>query len=246
MQKSIGILDSGIGGVTVLKEIIKVLPNENYVYYSDSIHNPYGEKTQDEVLDYVDNIIKFLITRNCKAIVIACNTATALTIDVMRKKYQNLIIIGIEPAYKMIYDNHKMGKTLVMATPATIKSDRFLNLYHTYDNKNTILKACPNLAFLIENGNINKVKEYLRDNLKFDNIESVVLGCTHYPLIRKEISEVLGNVLFYDGSKGVANRLLFLLKENNLLNNSCSNLTIDFFDSANSENKKARFYELLK
>lgn len=246
MKKSIGILDSGIGGVTVLKEIIKVLPNENYIYYSDSLHNPYGEKTQEEVLSYVDYIINYFIGRNCKAIVIACNTATALTVDLMRKKYKNIIIIGIEPAYKMIHDNHKMGRTLVMATPATIMSDRFLKLYHTYDNRNTILKSCPNLAFLIETGDIDKIKDYLKKNLVYSDIESVVLGCTHYPLIKQEISAILGNVTFYDGSRGVANRLLTLLKNNNLINDNSSNLNIEFFDSSNSENKKIRFYELLK
>lgn len=246
MKKNIGILDSGIGGVTVLKEIIKILPNENYIYYSDSIHNPYGEKTQNELLGYVDYIIKYFIERNCKAIVIACNTATALTIDLMRKKYKDIIIIGIEPAYKMIYDDHKMGRTLVMATPATIMSERFLKLYHAYDNKNTILKSCSNLATLIENGNSDKIKNYLKKNLIYENIENVVLGCTHYPLIKKEISDILGNVTFYDGSNGVASRLLSLLREKDLINDDSSNLTVEFFDSSNSNSKRIRFYELLK
>ena len=246
MKRPIGILDSGIGGVTVLKEIIKLLPSEDYIYYSDSIHNPYGEKTKEEVFEYVDNIVNYFISNNCKAVVIACNTATALTIDKIRNKYKDLIIIGIEPAYKMVHDYHKTGKTLVMATPATIDSEKFLKLYHNYDNGNTILKACPGLANLIENGKEEEIRKYLEKNLPTEKIESVVLGCTHYPLIKNEIKEVLGDVTFFDGGKGVANRLLDLLKNNDLLTKELTKSNISFYDSSNLENKKTRFYELLK
>lgn len=241
----IGILDSGIGGVTVLKEILKLLPNENYIYYSDSIHNPYGEKTKEVVFSYVDEIINFFISKKCKIIIIACNTATALTVEEIRKKYPSLIIIGIEPAYKKVYDNAREKRTLVMATPATIQSERFQKLYHKYDNHNTILLPCTGLANLIEQEDKKTITSYLKDKLpKNENIEVVVLGCTHYPLIKDEIKSILGDVIFYDGGMGIALRLKNILEENEIPFNN--NGSIKFYDSSNNQEKEIRFYEMLK
>lgn len=241
----IGILDSGIGGVTVLKQILKLLPNEKYIYYSDSLRNPYGEKSKEEVFCYVDQIMHYFIKQNCKVVVFACNTATALAIDEIRKKYPNIPIIGIEPAYKMVYDHAKEKQTLVMATPGTMESKRFLELYHHYDNGKTVLLSCQNLAHLIEEGDYINIRSYLRENLPKDSrIEVVVLGCTHYPLIKKEIQSVLGPVDFYDGSIGVANRLYHILEEMDLLSNGQRG-SIQFYDSSNNKWKEKRFYELL-
>ena len=245
MNGKIGILDSGIGGVTVLKEILKLLPNEDYLYYSDSIHNPYGEKTKEEVLEYVDEIMKFFLSKNCKAVVFACNTATALTVREMREKYSNLIIIGIEPAYKVAHDYASNKKVLVMATPATIYSDKFLHLFHQYDNHNTILLPCPNLAKLIEDGDNSKIDSYLVEHLGiYQDIDAVVLGCTHYPLIQNKITKVLGNVLCFDGALGVSKRLKQLLENENLLTNSLKG-SITFYDSSNDKLKMKRFYDIL-
>ena len=173
----IGIFDSGIGGVTVLKEIIKVLPKENYIYYSDSKNNPYGDKSQEEVEKICDNIVKELIKRDCKVIVIACNTASAMTKDYLRKKYRNIPIIAIEPACKMVYDYSFNSKTLVMATKGTIESEKFKLLLAKYNNNKTILLACSGLADLIEEGDKEKIKLYLHKNLdKYKNkVESVVM-----------------------------------------------------------------------
>lgn len=241
----IGILDSGIGGVTVLKEILKLLPNEEYIYYSDSLHNPYGEKRAGEVFNYVDQIMQYFISKKCKVVVFACNTATALTIDEIRKKYPNIPIIGIEPAYKMVYDNAKDKKILVMATTGTIESKRFLELYHHYDNGKTVLLSCQNLAHFIEEGNEEEIVSYLDNTLpKNSQIEAVVLGCTHYPLIKDKIEKVLGPVDFYDGGVGVAYRLYHILEEMNLLTDSQKG-SILFYDSSNNNEKEKRFYELL-
>lgn len=242
---SIGILDSGIGGVTVLKEILKLLPNEQYIYYSDSVHNPYGEKKKEEVFQYVDKIIQFFLKKRCKAIVFACNTATALAVDEIRKKYEDIPIIGIEPAYKMVHDNSINKKALVMATPGTIESKKFLDLFHHYDNRKTVILSCPNLAYFIENDNMEKIKTYLKEILPINSgIEVVVLGCTHYPLIKKEIESLLGSVEFYDGGIGVANRLYHVLKDKNLLSSNQES-SIKFYDSSGSEWKRIRFYQLL-
>ena len=217
---NIGIFDSGIGGSTVLKEIIKILPQENYIYYSDSKNNPYGDKSDEEIKKLCDNIVQKLIQKNCKAIVIACNTASAKAARFLRKKYKEIPIIAIEPAYKMVHDFAYEGRTLVMATKGTIESEKFNLLFNKYNNQKTDLLACKGLADIIEEGNKQKIEKYLNGNLsKYKNkVENVVLGCTHYPLIQKEIKNVLGDVTFFNGAQSLAKHLKEVLKENSLLN----------------------------
>lgn len=177
MNMNIGVFDSGIGGVTVLKEIVKILPNENYIYYSDSKNNPYGDKTDQEILEICDNIVQFFIKKNCKAIVIACNTASAKAVKFLREKYSKISFIAIEPAYKMVHDFSYDKPTLVMATKGTIESEKFNLLYHKYDNHKTELLSCVGLADIIEEGNKEKIKDYLELNLKQyrGKIKNVVL-----------------------------------------------------------------------
>lgn len=173
----IGIFDSGIGGVTVLKEIKKVLPNENYIYYSDTKNNPYGDKTNEEVIKICDEITKYFIKRNCKVIVIACNTASAKASKYLREKYKDIEFIAIEPAYKMVHDYAYNEPTLIMATKGTIESEKFNILYNKYNNHKTELLSCIGLADVIEEGNEEKIKKYLKDHLsKFrGKIKNVVL-----------------------------------------------------------------------
>ena len=244
---NIGIFDSGIGGVTVLKEILKVLPKENYIYYSDSKNNPYGDKTDKEIIEICDKIVQFLIQKNCKAIVVACNTASAKAVEFLRKKYSQIPIIAIEPAYKMVHDYAKEQPTLLMATKGTIESKKFKMLYNKYDNNKTEILQCVGLANIIEEGNIQKIKQYLKENLQKykGKAKNVVLGCTHYPLIKDEIKEVLGeDVEFFDGAQGVVNHLKKILKEKDLLEENEGK--IQFIDSQNSEKKEERFFRILK
>ena len=247
IEKSIGIFDSGIGGVTVLEEILKVLPNENYIYYSDSKNNPYGDKTDEEIYNICDVIVKKFIEKKCKAIVIACNTASAKAAKQLREKYPEQIIIAIEPAYKMVYDFAYDKPTLVMATKGTIESEKFHKLYEKYDNHKTYLLACKGLADIIENGNEEKIKCYLKENLsKYSGkVENVVLGCTHYPLIKQQIVQVLGDVKFFNGAPNLAKHLKDVLLEKNLINNSENKGIIKFIDSNNSDLKKDRFFDYL-
>ena len=165
-KENIGIFDSGIGGVTVLREIIKILPNENYIYYSDSKNNPYGDKKKEEIIERCEEIFRFLLEINCKAIVIACNTASAKSVQYLRQMYKNIPFIAIEPAYKMVYDYAYNEPTLVMATKGTIESEKFNLLYNKYNNHKTILLPCVGLADVIEEGNKNKIKEYLNQLLE--------------------------------------------------------------------------------
>lgn len=244
---SIGIFDSGIGGVTVLSEILKILPNENYIYYSDSKNNPYGDKSDIEIFNICDSIVKEFIQKNCKAIVIACNTASAKVAKLLREKYPKEIIIAIEPAYKMVHDYAYEKPTLIIATKGTIESERFKDLYKKYDNHKTYLLPCKGLADIIENGDNEKIQIYLRKNLSeyIGKVNNVVLGCTHYPLVQKEISEILGNVSFFNGANSLAKHLERVLNERGLINNKQCIGNIEFIDSSNLPEKEKRFFMYL-
>ena len=241
----IGVLDSGIGGVTVLREILKQNIHAKFIYYSDSKHNPYGDKSEDEVYSIVKTIIDYLLDKGCVVIVLACNTASAICVKRLREEYPDILFIAIEPAYKMVHDYNPKGKTLVMATEGTIKSEKFLTLFNKYDNKNTILLPCKGLAELIEEGNEVKIDRYLDDNLsKYKDIDNVVLGCTHYPLIKKNIRKVLGNVKFFDGSLGVSKELVRQLELRGITFDNKS-FSVEFIDTSSNVSKENRFMELM-
>lgn len=247
-NEAIGIFDSGIGGVTVLREILKLLPNENYIYYSDSKNNPYGDKSDRKINELCENKVKLFIKEKCKVIVIACNTASAKSAQYLREKYTDIPFIAIEPAYKMVYDYAYDEPTLVMATKGTIESEKFNLLYHTYDNHKTILLPCIGLADIIEEGNEDKIKTYLKEHLEpyRGKVKNVVLGCTHYPLVEDGIKEVLGQVTFFNGAPYLAKHLKEVLEEKHLINSKEMKGTIQFIDSSNDEQKKKRFFEIIK
>lgn len=235
----IGIFDSGIGGVTVFREILKLMPNYKYIYYSDSINNPYGDKSEKELINITKKIVEYLISNGCQIIVIACNTASAICKDALRNNF-NVPIIAIEPAYKLA---SVKGKTLIMATKGTIESFKFKELYQQYDNHETIIYECVGLANFIEQNNKELIKKYLNKNIKqFKGVKNVVLGCTHYPLIKDEIKGVLNDVSFFDGSIGVAKHLCETVKYKNLKE---SEQSIKFVDSSLDKHKEKRFFKLL-
>lgn len=223
-NNKIGMFDSGIGGLTVLKELRKLLPNENYIYYADSKNNPYGEKSDEELMSIVTGIVDFLISKEVKIIVIACNTATTRCINRLRKMYPNMIFVGTEPAIKVACDKN-FKNTLVMATPGTIKSERTHELVKLNKRKdqNITLLPCKGLADAIESGNkdrVNKVLHKLLDKYTNQNIDSIVLGCTHYPHAKKNIKEIFPNAKLIDGNKGVSKQVKRQLECHNLLSDS--------------------------
>ena len=224
MKRQIGVFDSGIGGKTTLNEIIKLLPNENYIYYSDSKNNPYGEKTDEELFEIVCNIVDYFISVNTKMIVIACNTATTRCISYLRNKYKDVLFVGTEPAIKVACDNNYKN-TLVLATPLTVQSSRLNSLINENikENENIIFVSCSGLANAIETNDeerINLLLHSFLDKYINDNIDAIVLGCTHYPLIKDKIQSMFQNSVLIDGNIGVARRVKQLLIENNLLNDS--------------------------
>lgn len=242
----IGIFDSGIGGITVLNEIIKILPNEQYIYYSDSKNNPYGDKTNEEVIQICEHIVDYLLQEGCKIIVIACNTASTKAVLYLRNKYKDISFIAIEPAYKMVYDYAYDKETLVMATKGTIESERFNLLYAKYNNHKTHLIPCVGLADIIESGSKEELKVYLEKTIgEFQGkVKNVVLGCTHYPLVKEQIKEVLGEVTFFNGAKHLAKHLKDVLIQKDLLEEKT--FAIQFVDTNNQEEKKERFFSLLQ
>lgn len=235
-----------------MRQAVKLLPNERYFFFSDSLNNPYGDKADGEIKKRCDEIVSFLVEcKKCKAVVLACNTASAKAAAYLREKYYDVPIIAIEPAYKMVHDFAPDGFTLVMATRGTLESEKFAVLYKKYDNENTELLACVGMADLIEQDRQEELDLYLENLLgKYrGKAENVVLGCTHYPLAKENIKKVLGDVRFFDGANGVARQLEHVLKRENLLCLSAEKGKIEFVDSSKDEakriEKERRFFAVL-
>lgn len=249
-NKPIGVFDSGIGGLTVLKEIIKILPNEEFIYYADTDNVPYGIKPKEEVKEYINQAVKFLIDKDVKAIVIACNTATSIAINDLRKKY-SLPIIGIEPAAKPAIENRGQKKVLIMATPTTIREEKLHNLLKKFTAEEFVdLIAMPKLVEYAERGEFNskEIEDYLKKQLQEFNLNDyseIVLGCTHFPFFKEKIKKVVPqNINIIDGSKGVANRLKDILQKNDLLGNN--NLKIEYYYSGRKVEDCEKLEKILK
>lgn len=245
----IGIFDSGIGGLTVLNKIIKILPNEKYIYYADTVNVPYGTKPKEEVKKYINDAVDFLINKKVKAIVIACNTATSIAIKDLRNKY-DIPIIGIEPAAKPAVENRRNKKVLIMATPTTIKEEKLKYLLDRLEAGESVdLIAMPKLVEFAENGEFTtqRVKEYIQEKLEKYNLKDyseLVLGCTHFPFFKKVLSEIFPkDTEIIDGSIGVANRLKNILEENQLQGNNA--LEIEYYNSGKLVQNRAKLEELL-
>lgn len=235
MNKKIGVLDSGIGGTTVLDKMVELLPNEEYIYYADTKNNPYGEKSEEELYKIVRNIVTFLIDeKNCKIIVLACNTATTKCMKKLRKEFPEMLFVGTVPAVKVACDNH-YKHTLVLATPATIDSERMTELVqdNKKENQEINLYPCPGLADAIEKqeeDKITQILEKIKRKTKAKKIDSIVLGCTHYPLIKDKIKKYFPKAALLDGSSGVAKEVKRQLENHNLLNQT-NTFNIEYIDS---------------
>jgi len=248
-NKPIGVFDSGIGGLTVLKKIIETLPNEKYIYYADTDNVPYGTKPKEKVKKYINEATEFLISKGVKAIVIACNTATSIAINDLRNRY-TIPIIGIEPAVKPAVENRRDKRVLIMATPTTIKEEKLKYLLEELNaNQYVDLIPMPQLVEFAEKKDFksDKVKEYIIEELKQYNLKDyseLVLGCTHFPFFKETLSEIFPqDTQIIDGSKGVANRLKNVLEENNLLGNN--ELEIEYYYSGRLAENKEELNELL-
>ncbi len=221
----VAVFDSGLGGISVLRELVKTLPFENYRYFGDSLHAPYGTKSPEEVVALSMQAADMLISQGAKALVVACNTATSAAIRALRKAYPELAIVGTEPAVKPAVERHPGGRILILATAMTVKEEKFQRLKAQYDSEAQLIPiACSGLMEYVEQGILrgSEVESYLLDKLEpylKVPIDAIVLGCTHYPFLRSAIRRIAGRrVEIIDGSFGIARQLHRRLHEQQLLN----------------------------
>ena len=226
VQKSlpIAVFDSGLGGISVLRACVRQLPRERFFYYGDSRNAPYGVRSAEEVKALSLAAAQMLTEKGIKALVVACNTATSAAIGALRKAYPELIVIGTEPALKPAVERHPGGRILVMATPMTLKEEKFLHLLEKYQSEAEIISVpCGGLMEFVENGDLDgEAPEAfllgLLDAYRNVPIDAVVLGCTHYPFLAPLISKIVGRrTEILDGNAGIAQQLQKKLAEQGLL-----------------------------
>ncbi len=206
----IAVFDSGVGGISVLKHLVRLMPDERYIYYGDSANAPYGTRTTEEVRELTLAVAdKLLKNYPVKALVVACNTATAAAIQDLRAKYADLIIIGIEPALKLAADHFPSGHIGVMATQVTLREEKFDDLLHRFEDCKVEKIPAPGLVELIESGKADspETEKFLEEILHpyVGKLDAVVLGCTHYPFAAKAIAKILGpKTVLLEGGEGTA------------------------------------------
>ena len=234
MKGKIGLFDSGLGGLSILKELLNLLPNENYLFYEDSINNPYGEKSEEELMNITSNITDYLLKNDCKIIVIACNTATTSCMTKLREKYKDVIFVGTVPAIKVACDNNYRN-IINFSTPNTKNSKMVDELIHDFkgDDQAIYNISGENLANLVELDKKDEIKSLLERVLgPYNNkADALVLGCTHYSLIKEDINKVLPNTVLLDGCKGVSQEVKRQLENHNLLNDSLTQGTVEIINS---------------
>ncbi len=210
----IAFFDSGIGGLSVLHHAMKLLPDEEFVFFADEDNVPYGTKPREMVMNFVDDVFRFLLTLDVKAIVVACNTATSVAVREMRRRY-DLPIIGMEPAIKRAIDLYGDRRVLVTATPITINGEKIHSLIDRLGKRDIVdLLALPRLVDFAERQDFtsNAVTDYLREQFRpycFEEYSSLVLGCTHFNYFKDTMRELLpDNVKFVDGNEGTLRELM--------------------------------------
>ena len=236
---SIAVFDSGVGGISVLKSLVEVMPNEDFIYYGDSANAPYGTKTLEQVRALTcEHAKELILNQHAKGLVVACNTATSAAVRILREQYPDVPIVGIEPAVKPAMLFMENPRVLVMATPMTIREEKLKKLMDRYRHLGEIIPLpCPGLMNFVERGDLygDDVRQYLEELLysySHGEIDAVVLGCTHYPFVRKMIQEVLGDrVRVFDGGNGTAREMKRRLAEKGLLTDSTAAGIVDFQNS---------------
>jgi len=239
--RPIGVFDSGTGGISVFQELVKHLPNESFVYFADSANCPYGSKTQEKIIELSSRIVDFLVRKDCKAIVVACNTATAGAIDWLRMHY-NIPFIGMEPAIKPAALNTKTRSIGVLATAGTFKGRLYIETSRRYaSDVNVCYQVGEGLVELVEQDRVNTpeaevlLKTYIKPMLDC-NIDQLVLGCTHYPFFKPLLKKILPpDVDIIDPAPAVAKQTQKVLKESHLANSKENSFTsFQFYSSSDT------------
>jgi glutamate racemase len=237
----IGVFDSGVGGLTVVREIIRQLPSENIVYFGDTARVPYGTKSRDTIINYSEQIVHFLLTKQVKAVVVACNTATSYALEDLKEKFDIPMIGVVRPGAMTAVKATRNGRIGIIATEGTIGSGIYPKVIHEYHPEvEVVQKACPLFVSLVEEGWTDDpvtdevARRYLR-SLQASDIDTLVLGCTHYPLLRKTIGRLVGeNVTLVNPAYETACSLRELLKEEGLYRES-GDPSYSFFVSDGAE-----------
>ena len=249
----IGVFDSGVGGLTVVREIIRQLPNENIVYFGDTARVPYGSKSPSTVNHFSNQITRFLLTKKVKAIVVACNTASALAFEELKEQFNLPIVEVVVPGARAATQMTKSGKIGVVGTEATVKSGVYTRVIKGINPQLTVLeKACPLFVPLVEEGFrshhvTEEIIDYYLHSLKNAGIDTLILGCTHYPLIRSQIKEYLGEGILLANPAYETTKDLKELLSNHGMNNDVnpvldkSTTSRSNHESINVENSSANY-----
>lgn len=250
-NKPIGIFDSGVGGMSVWKEFVKVFPNENVIYYADSANCPYGSKPEDEIINIAVKVVEFLIKKECKLIIVACNTATAAAIDFLRANY-NLPLIGMEPAVKPAALNSKTKSIAVLATEGTFNGRLYLETSEKFAKDVELnIKVGDKLVDIVENGliNTNETETHIRELVEpliNKNIDYLVLGCTHYPFFTELLKKALPeNVNIINPAPAVVKQTKRVLEINNLLNIYNDKPKYEFYSTGDTGVLEMIIYEII-
>ena len=234
----IGFFDSGIGGISVWKEVVKLLPRENTIYLSDSKNSPYGSKTISEIQDISFKNTKWLIEKGCKLIVVACNTATTNSINLLREKFE-IPFVGIEPGIKPAIKDSKNGKIGVLATRGTLSSELFEKTSQSFFGIDIIEKDGDGIVEIIESGEFENneleslLRKYLNPMIDY-GIDQLVLGCTHYFIVKELIKKIIGNkITITNYNVAVAAQVKRILEEEKTVNIEKNKIYNDFFTNGN-------------
>lgn len=224
-KRAIGVFDSGVGGLTAVKELIKILPHEDLIYFGDTARVPYGSHDKETIIKFAKQDLAFLLQKNVKAVLVACGTASSTALDTLREMTDIPVIGVVESAARDAVGISKNGRVLVLATSATIKSHSFSREILKYNKTAEVCElACPLFVPLVENGYIdpgNKitrlvVADYL-EKVKAFNADTVILGCTHYPLLKRFIEDEMGNINIIEAGRSASGYLADILEAKSLL-----------------------------
>ncbi len=224
-QSPIGVFDSGVGGLSVLRAIRERLPDEDMIYVADQAHVPYGPRPREEVLQFAEEIVRYLLGRGVKLIVVACNTASAVALHGLRETFPEIPFVGMEPAVKPAAERTQSGVVGVLATPATFQGELYASTVERFAQGVTVLQdTCPGLVEQIEKGALDtsETRQILEDALLpmlAQGMDRVVMGCTHYPFVIPVIKEIVGDgVEVVDPSPAIARQVERLLERHGLRN----------------------------
>lgn len=228
----IAVFDSGVGGISVLRELVRLMPQEHFLYFGDSANAPYGDKTTEQVRECTFRVAEMLMDRGVKALVVACNTATAAAIAQLRQAYPDTIIIGIEPALKLAADRFPTGRIGIMATQVTLREEKLAAQVERFPEARVDRIPAPGLVELIESGKGDspETDALLRRILTpyVGKLDALVLGCTHYPFVKNTIARIMGDgTVLLDGGEGTARQTRRCLGQADLLRSGLGSVTIE-------------------